>query len=63
MILSECTPTEILTWGFSDKYTWLANNRKFNPRGIPARPLPLDQELRRKPMWQEIYRALRSIAA
>lgn len=62
-ILSECTPTEILTWGFTDKYTWLANSRTFNPRGIPARPLPLDQDLRRKPMWRELYRALRSITA
>jgi endo-1,4-beta-xylanase len=62
-IFSECTPTEILTWGLSDRYTWLENSKKFNPLGISARPLPLDRDLRRKPMWKEIYRALQSISA
>jgi endo-1,4-beta-xylanase len=50
----------VLTWGLSDKGTWL--NRTF-PRvdGLPQRPLPLDDELARKPMWQAIAQALDSL--
>jgi endo-1,4-beta-xylanase len=60
-ILSECRPKEILSWGLSDRHTWLRNDKKLNPRGIPVRPLPLDGDLRRKPVWLEISRALQSL--
>jgi endo-1,4-beta-xylanase len=50
----------VLTWGLSDKGTWL--NRTF-PRadGLSQRPLPLDDALVRKPMWQAIAQALDSL--
>jgi len=55
----------VLTWGLSDRYTWL---RTTLPRtdGEPVRPLPLDSDLRRKLAWQAISdafeRRARSIA-
>jgi endo-1,4-beta-xylanase len=50
----------VLTWGLSDKGTWL--NGTF-PRldGLPQRPLPLDDAFARKPMWQAIAQALDSL--
>ena len=46
----------ILTWGLSDKYTWL---NEFQPRndGAPVRPLPLDVDGKRKFAWNAIARA------
>jgi endo-1,4-beta-xylanase len=38
----------VVTWGLSDRYTWLAG----------ARPLPLDRNLNRKPFWHAIAGAL-----
>ena len=47
----------VLTWGLSDKRSWL--NRNF-PRkdGLPQRPLPLDAELNRKRLWTALAGAL-----
>lgn len=52
----------ILTWGLSDRRSWL--NEKF-PRkdGLPQRPLPLDVDLRRKPLWSAIAAALAAAPA
>jgi endo-1,4-beta-xylanase len=41
----------VVTWGLSDRYSWLAGPGKH------PRPLPLDRDLRRKPMWQAIAAA------
>jgi endo-1,4-beta-xylanase len=38
----------VLTWGITDKYTWL-NGEDSRKDGLPERPLPFDAELRAKP--------------
>lgn len=47
----------IVTWGLSDKYTWI---NEWAPRldGLPARPLPLDHKMRRKKGWDVIVESL-----
>ena len=49
----------VLTWGLTDRYTWLARR---SPRegGTRVRVLPLDSEYRRKPAWYAIAEALDS---
>ncbi len=56
-VLQEPAVIAVLTWGLSDRYTWLA---KFRPRsdGAAPRPLPLDALLYRKPAWSAIASAL-----
>lgn len=50
----------ITVWGLSDRYTWL---NEFAPRddGEPVRPLPLDDDMNRKPAWAAISETLGSI--
>jgi endo-1,4-beta-xylanase len=47
----------IMTWGLTDRFTWLA---KVHPRpdGLPVRPLPYDAELNPKPAWEAIRQAM-----
>jgi endo-1,4-beta-xylanase len=47
----------IITWGLTDRYTWLAS---IHPRhdGLPVRPLPYDSNLMPKPAWESIHQAL-----
>lgn len=45
--------TGILTWGLSDRYSWLQENRPRDDK-IPMRPLPLDANLERKQAWHAI---------
>ncbi len=54
--------TTVLTWGLSDKYTWLASQ---SPRGdkLPVRPLPLDNAMQRKPAWQAVAEAFQRAVA
>ncbi|MBK7931318.1 MAG: endo-1,4-beta-xylanase [Bryobacterales bacterium] len=47
----------VLTWGLTDRYTWLAR-RHPRPSGAPIRPLPLDREYQRKPAWRAIAKAM-----
>lgn len=47
----------VLTWGLTDRYTWLAR-RHARPSGAPIRPLPLDREYQRKPAWRAIGRVM-----
>ena len=56
VVLDEPAVIGVLTWGLSDRYTWLSNHR---PRsdGLPVRPLPLDRDLNRKPAWYAIAKA------
>jgi endo-1,4-beta-xylanase len=58
-VLQEPAVIAVLTWGLSDRYTWLAN---FRPRsdGAAPRPLPLDALLYRKPAWSAIASALKN---
>jgi len=55
-ILAEPAVIAVLTWGLSDRYSWLS---EFKPRedGMPVRPLPLDDELQPKLAWNAIARA------
>jgi endo-1,4-beta-xylanase len=54
--LAEKATLGVLTWGLSDRHTWLSS---FAPRAdnLPVRVLPLDADLRRKPAWSAIARA------
>jgi endo-1,4-beta-xylanase len=47
----------VLTWGLSDRYTWLAGKEARTDK-IPVRPLPLDQKLSRKLAWNAIARSI-----
>ena len=46
-------PKALLTWGLSDRYTWVPTYFK-RPDGMPNRPLPLDANLHRKPLYDVI---------
>jgi endo-1,4-beta-xylanase len=46
-------PKAILTWGLSDRYTWVPTYFK-RLDGMPNRPLPLDADLKRKPLFDVI---------
>lgn len=54
--LAEPAVIGVLTWGLSDRYTWLA---KFAERGdkAPVRVLPMDSNLVRKPAWYAMAHA------
>lgn len=54
--LDEPAVNTVVTWGLSDRYTWLT---WFAPRedGSSVRPLPLDQQLNRKLAWNAIAEA------
>jgi len=54
--LDEKAVNTVITWGLSDKYTWLT---EFKPRPdrAPVRPLPLDDKMQRKLAWSAIARA------
>jgi endo-1,4-beta-xylanase len=46
-------PKAILTWGLSDRYTWVPIYFK-RPDGMLNRPLPLDADFKRKPLFDVI---------
>jgi len=46
-------PKAILTWGLSDRYTWVPTCYRRRD-GMPNRPLPLDADFRRKPLFDVI---------
>jgi endo-1,4-beta-xylanase len=45
----------VSTWGLSDRYSWTKTNLRQD--GTSQRPLPLDQQLNRKPAWYAIANA------
>ncbi len=55
--LAEPAVIAVLTWGLSDRYTWLSN-RKPRSDGAPVRPLPYDAELRPKQAREAIALAI-----
>lgn len=55
-ILAEKSVIAILTWGLSNRYTWL-NSRHPRPDGLPIRPLPFDEDMNPTPVWDAIARA------
>jgi endo-1,4-beta-xylanase len=54
-------PKAILTWGLSDRYTWVPTWFKRRD-GLPNRPLPLDADFKRKPLYDVVER-YRRVAA
>jgi endo-1,4-beta-xylanase len=56
-VLEEIKPTQILTWGLTDKHTWLGDNAK--PGARRPSSLPLDANYQRKLMWRVLYDVLR----
>jgi len=56
VVLDEPAVMAVMTWGLSDRDTWLS---KFAPRkdDLPVRPLPLDEQLSRKLAWNAMARA------
>ena len=55
IVFSVTRPVSIATWGLSDRYTWLRQYYKRSD-GSPLRPLPLDINYDRKPMWAALAR-------
>ncbi|MBI4782348.1 MAG: endo-1,4-beta-xylanase [Oscillatoriophycideae cyanobacterium NC_groundwater_1537_Pr4_S-0.65um_50_18] len=56
VVLDEPAVIAVLTWGLSDRYTWLS---QFNPRSdnAPVRSLPFDDQFNRKLAWNAMARA------
>lgn len=52
-IFAAARPTSVITWGISDKHTWVPIWFK-RADGLPNRPLPLDEAYRPKPMMRVI---------
>ena len=50
IVLSVARPRSVSTWGLSDRSTWMRQYFK-RADGKPLRPLPLDANLDRKPLW------------
>lgn len=54
----------VLTWGLSDRYSWVSAEPENKwPDGKPARILPLDENLAKKPMWSAIKTAFEQAPA
>lgn len=51
--LDEPSLKSVLTWGLSDRHTWLNVERKRRD-GLGKRALPLDEHLVRKPLWHAL---------
>lgn len=58
IVLSQRAVISVITWGLSDRYTWL---RQVSPRKDEAdvRPLPLDDNLKTKLAWEALARSLK----
>jgi endo-1,4-beta-xylanase len=61
--LDEPAVSTLVTWGLSDRYTWITP--RHSPRfaredGLPSRPLPFDDQFQPKPAFRAIVRALES---
>jgi endo-1,4-beta-xylanase len=57
--------TAVITWGLTDKESWIRHGRfpQFVRKdGLPARPLPFDDDYRRKPAYDAIAQALAAAA-
>ncbi len=58
IVLTQRAVIAVITWGLSDRYTWL---RKSRPRSDEAdvRPLPLDDNLNPKLAWEALANAMK----
>ncbi len=61
-VLAQPAVKAIITWGLSDRYTWLS---QYAPRfdGQPVRPLPLDASMKAKPALWAVMDALNATEA
>lgn len=57
IVLSLAVTDEVVTWGLSDRYSWLNKSNKNSTSEFVSSPLPLDAEMMRKPMWRSIASA------
>ncbi|WP_104545744.1 endo-1,4-beta-xylanase [Chroococcidiopsis sp. TS-821] len=57
VVLAQPAVTAVITWGISDRYTWLAS-RKPREDGARLRPLPFDAQLQPKLAWQALAGAI-----
>jgi endo-1,4-beta-xylanase len=56
--LAEPAVKAVFTWGLSDRFAWRKEFSYARRRdGLPPRNLPLDEAMRRKPLWTAIARA------
>ena len=55
VVLDEPAVIAVITWGLTDRYTWL--NSEPRRDHAPLRPLPLDSNLKQKLAWNAIARA------
>jgi endo-1,4-beta-xylanase len=51
MMLAEPNVTAALTWGITDRYSWLNDPKHRRPDGQPQRPLPFDADYRPTPAF------------
>ena len=61
VVLDESAVKGVLTWGLTDRYSWLNRPGNFpdyaRQDGIASRPLPLDASLNPKPFWDALRTA------
>lgn len=57
VVLDNPATCAVLTWGLSDRYLHKPDGLRAALSGYSPRKLPLDADLRRKPMWSAISRA------
>lgn len=60
VVLASGRTRAVITWGLSDRYTWLSSYRSRSDH-LPVRTLPLDADLRPTPAWTAIANALRQL--
>jgi endo-1,4-beta-xylanase len=53
--LDQPATSAVLTWGLSDRYSWLSEYASVRRQdGLRSRGLPLDEDMRRKPLWSAL---------
>jgi endo-1,4-beta-xylanase len=61
-VLADPAVIAVLTWGITDKYTWL-NSEGSRPDHLPERPLPFDAAMQATPAFTAMLHALQSRSA
>ena len=62
MMLAEPNVRAVLTWGITDKYTWLDGPKYVRPDGKAQRPLPFDSDYQPKPAFFSYRDAMDTVA-
>ncbi len=59
--LDEPAVKMVVTWGLSDRYSWIVRQEtdqaRWRPDRLPSRPLPFDADLRAKPAYDAVAQA------